>query len=210
MATRTPVKAAPTERAADSFGAYDLVLMLDTGVEPKARAGVLADVKGAIAADGELLRHDEWGTRALAYPIQHREQAEYHLLQFRPHKAQVLFGLDRSLRIADEVLRFRIVKIRPGTPDPPDVRARPQATAEVGAAPVESATPAASVVAELPAIDNAVVSEPAELPTADPESEAAPATADSPDAADASDTVGAPPTGAADVETADDPAAEPA
>ena len=30
------------------------------------------------------LRHDEWGNRELAYPIRHREQAEYHLLQFHP------------------------------------------------------------------------------------------------------------------------------
>ncbi len=155
MATRTPVKAAPVERAASSFGAYDLVLMLDTGVEAKARTDILADVKRSIAADGELLRHDAWGTRALAYPINHREQAEYHLLQFKPAKVALLQGLDRSLAIADEVLRFRIVKIKPGTPDPPDVRARPAATYESnsGAEPGAVADVAPEADATAPAAD---------------------------------------------------------
>jgi len=102
---------------------YDLVLLLDTEAEQGARAGILKDVKESISSNGELVRHDEWGKRELAYPIQHREQAEYHLLQFHPSGAAVLNSLDRSLRIADEVLRFRIVKLRPGTPGPPDMRA---------------------------------------------------------------------------------------
>jgi small subunit ribosomal protein S6 len=99
---------------------YDLVLLLDIGAEERARAAILADVERAISADGELLRHDEWGERALAYPIRHRDRAEYHLFQFHPAKADLLRGLDRSLRIADPVIRFRIVKLAAGTPDPPD------------------------------------------------------------------------------------------
>jgi small subunit ribosomal protein S6 len=213
MATRTPVKAAPVERAASSFGAYDLVLMLDTGVEPKARTDILGDVKRSIAADGELLRHDEWGTRALAYPINHREQAEYHLLQFKPAKVALLQGLDRSLTLADEVLRFRIVKIKPGTPDPPDVRARPTAAYEsssvaepaalANVAP-EADAPADAAAWQVPesdatnpealatddhpeAVADVLVAEPAEgpaaTPTADAESELAVEGVDGTDAA---------------------------
>jgi small subunit ribosomal protein S6 len=113
----------PAPEAASASSTYDLVLLLDTEAQREARAGVLGDVKRSIASDGELLRHDEWGNRELAYPIGHRQQAEYHLLQFRPSEAQLLRVLERSLRIADEVLRFRIVKLRPGTPPPPDMRA---------------------------------------------------------------------------------------
>ncbi len=61
---------------------YDLVLLLDPQVEDDARAKILADVRAAVEADGELLRHDEWGERPLAYPIAHRTSAEYHLFQF--------------------------------------------------------------------------------------------------------------------------------
>ncbi len=61
---------------------YDLMLLLDPEAEEPARAKIVADARAAIEAQGELLRHDEWGERALAYPIDHKPSAEYHLLQF--------------------------------------------------------------------------------------------------------------------------------
>jgi small subunit ribosomal protein S6 len=99
---------------------YDLVLLLDTAAEQKARTAILAEVERSIAGGGELVRHDRWGERALAYPIGHRDRADYHLFQFHPREPELLRGLDRSLRIADEVIRFRIVKLKPGTPEPPE------------------------------------------------------------------------------------------
>ena len=101
---------------------YDLVLMLDPEAEDATRAKLVADARSAIESQGELVRHDEWGKRALAYPIGHRSVAEYHLMQFHTSSAGLLSTLDRSLRIADEALRFRIVKLRPGTREAPDMR----------------------------------------------------------------------------------------
>jgi small subunit ribosomal protein S6 len=100
---------------------YDLVLLLDTQVEADVRAKIVADASAAIGAQGELLRHDVWGDRALTYPIDHKTTAEYHLLQFHAGTPELLRGLDRSLRIADGVVRFRIVKLKPGTPAAPDM-----------------------------------------------------------------------------------------
>jgi small subunit ribosomal protein S6 len=100
---------------------YDLVLLLDTGMEADARAKIVADASAAIGAQGEMLRHDVWGDRALTYPIDHKTAAEYHLLQFHASTPELLRGLDRSLRIADGVVRFRIVKLKPGTPAAPDM-----------------------------------------------------------------------------------------
>ena len=45
---------------------YDLVLLLDLQTEPDARAKIVADARAAIETQGEFLRHDEWGERALA------------------------------------------------------------------------------------------------------------------------------------------------
>jgi small subunit ribosomal protein S6 len=101
---------------------YDLVLILDPEAAEDTRAKIVADSRGAIEAGGELTRHDEWGERPLAYPIAHRTSGEYHLLQFHAGGSDLLSGLDRSLKIADEVLRFRIIKLRPGVPDAPDMR----------------------------------------------------------------------------------------
>jgi small subunit ribosomal protein S6 len=100
-----------------------------------ARAKIVADARSAIEAHGELLRHDDWGTRALAYPIDRKGEAEYHLLQFHSNTPELLSTLDRSLRIIDGVLRFRLIKLKPGVPDAPDVHApavarAPEATSE--------------------------------------------------------------------------------
>jgi small subunit ribosomal protein S6 len=99
---------------------YDLTLLLSTAVEDERRAKILTDVQEAIAAGGgEIARQDKWGTRAMTYRIDHQAEAEYHLLQFTGPPA-LLESLSHSLRIDDGVLRFRIIKVLPGTPAPPD------------------------------------------------------------------------------------------
>jgi small subunit ribosomal protein S6 len=101
---------------------YDLVLLLDPEAEETTRAKLLADTRAAIEAQGEFLRHDEWGNRTLTYPIDRKAVAEYHLLQFHAGTPELLSTLDRSLRIADGILRFRLIKLKPGVPDAPDMR----------------------------------------------------------------------------------------
>ncbi len=99
---------------------YDLVILLDPQAEEPVRAKIVADARKSIESQGEFLRHDEWGVRALTYPIDHKTNAEYHLLQFHA-TPELLENLDRTLRIADEVVRFRIIKLAPGTPDAPEI-----------------------------------------------------------------------------------------
>jgi small subunit ribosomal protein S6 len=101
---------------------YDLVLLIDPRAEETTRAKIVADTRAAIEAQGELLRHDEWGERPLTYPIDKQSSAEYHLLQFHAGSAELLSGLDRTLRITDGLVRFRIIKLKPGVPDAPDMR----------------------------------------------------------------------------------------
>jgi small subunit ribosomal protein S6 len=101
---------------------YDLVLLLDPQAEESLRAKILADTRATIEAHGELLRHDEWGERQLTYPIEKKTSAEYHLLQFHAGTVELLAELDRTLRITDGVMRFRLIKLRPGVPDAPDMR----------------------------------------------------------------------------------------
>jgi small subunit ribosomal protein S6 len=98
------------------------VILLDPEVEEPARVKIVADARAAIEAQGEFLRHDAWGVRALTYPIDHKTSAEYHLLQFHS-TPELLETLNRTLRIADEIVRFRIIKLAPGTPDAPETLA---------------------------------------------------------------------------------------
>jgi small subunit ribosomal protein S6 len=96
--------------------------MIDPKVEDDVRAKIVADTRATIEAQGELLRHDEWGERPLTYPIDKQTSAEYHLLQFHAGSTELLSDLDRTLPITDGLIRFRIIKLKPGVPDAPDMR----------------------------------------------------------------------------------------
>ncbi|HEX4465738.1 MAG TPA: 30S ribosomal protein S6 [Solirubrobacteraceae bacterium] len=162
---------------------YDLVLLLDPQADDATRAKVVADSRSSIEAQGELLRHDDWGERALTYPIDRKASAQYHLLQFHVSDKQLLSGLDRTLRLADEVLRFRIIKLAPGVAAPPDMSSstaparRPDETVEATAAP-EAPAPVADEPAGEPAGEDETAAEATPAAEASPESaESAPETA---------------------------------
>lgn len=117
---------------------YDLMLMLSTSAEDEQRAKILADVEASIArAGGSIERNDDWGQRPMAYEIRHQPEADYHLLQFRSPPT-LIEELSHTLRITDGVLRFRVIKVRPGTPaapsSPPPVVAAVASSAHSGAA----------------------------------------------------------------------------
>jgi small subunit ribosomal protein S6 len=127
---------------------YDLTLLLSTDADEDQRKKVLADVETAITtAGGSIERNDDWGRRPLAYEIRHQPEAEYHLLQFRAPGAMIE-ELSHTLRITDGVLRFRVIKVRPGTPPapsspPPVVAAATPSGHGPGAA--SAAAPAAAI-----------------------------------------------------------------
>jgi small subunit ribosomal protein S6 len=120
---------------------YDLVLLLSLESDDEARAKIVSDVEARIAdGGGSLSRNQEWGRRPTAFPIKHQSEAEYHLLQFTG-PAALLESLSHSLGIADEVLRYRIIKVIPGTPDAPESAPPVVAGSQSAAAP--EAEPAA-------------------------------------------------------------------
>jgi ribosomal protein S6 len=147
---------------------YDLVLLLDLGAEDERRAKILADTRAAIAAEGELLGDQAWGTRPLAYEIDHREAAEYQLLQFSGPPS-LIAALEHSLRITDGVIRYRVIKLPPGStpvaPSAPAVAAVPEAAApapEATAAVPEAAAAPAPAAQDAPAPETVAVTAPAE------------------------------------------------
>jgi small subunit ribosomal protein S6 len=124
------------------------MLLLDPQAEDSTRAKIVSDAVTAIESGGELVNQAEWGERPLAYPIDRKASADYHLLQFHAGDVALLEGLDRTLHLTDAVMRHRIIKLAPGTP-PPNVPARP---AEAGEQPA-AAAPAAPAAAPAEAAD---------------------------------------------------------
>lgn len=134
---------------------YDLVLLLDTSAEAAARKKILADVDKLLATGkAETVGTHDWGRRKTAYEIDKKTEADYHLIQFKG-PATVPGELDRVLRITDGVLRHRVIKLDPGTPPPPDLKA--SSPAPPAEKPAESAPEPEAPVAKAPAETEAPV-----------------------------------------------------
>jgi small subunit ribosomal protein S6 len=97
-------------------------VLLDGDVEDDQRTRILADIETMIAdAGGTIVSAHDWGRRKMEFEIRHKPEAEYHLIQFQGSR-ELLERLERTLRITDAVLRHRVIKLKPGTPEPPDLR----------------------------------------------------------------------------------------
>ena len=108
---------------------YDLVLLLDSEAPEEQHTKVLDDSVRVITAHGEIVSDEDWGLRALAFEIRHKGEAQYHLLQFHASR-EALEELNHMLHIADGVVRYRIIKLKPGT--------APSTAAATGEAPAEA------------------------------------------------------------------------
>jgi small subunit ribosomal protein S6 len=129
-------------------GLYDLMLLLDPNAPQERHEQVLGEVQSAIESNGTVVGRHDWGMRRMAYEIDHRPEAAYHLFQFETGDGSLLERLKNNLRIADGVLRFRIIRLKPGTPPPPEPRSdagrpreRPQETRVAPRAAADAAEP---------------------------------------------------------------------
>ena len=117
---------------------YDLTLLLDTQMESERRDQILANVEHAIEAGGEIVGRHEWGVRPTAYEVRKHTDRQPPI-QFHGGR-ELLEQLDHNLKITDGILRHRIIKLRPGTPPPPDLSA-PRAAVVPPPAPLPRPSP---------------------------------------------------------------------
>src|SRR4051794_29484620 len=101
---------------------YDLTVLLDPEAPEERRSAILGNIQQAIDAGGTMVGVHDWGQRRMTFEIDHRPEAEYHLFQFETDDNALLDRLDHNLKITDGVLRFRIIKLKPGSPPPPTPR----------------------------------------------------------------------------------------
>jgi small subunit ribosomal protein S6 len=116
-------------RMAEEQPIYDLILLLDPSAEEERRSNILASLEQVIERQGAVVSRHDWGPRPTAYPVKKRGDADYHLIQFQG-TPELLQQLDHALKITDGVNRFRIIKLHPGTPAPPDLAMSAAAAAE--------------------------------------------------------------------------------
>ena len=97
---------------------YDLMMLVDVATPEERREAIVGEVETMISSGGSLVGVHDWGTRKLAYEMDHRPEAAYHLFQFEAGN-DLLDRLNYSLKIMEGVMRFRIIRQLPGAPEAP-------------------------------------------------------------------------------------------
>lgn len=86
------------------------MFILDPDAEDQQVEAVVERITGILSErGGEVTAVDRWGRRKLAYEIQRKSEGFYVLVSFRA-ESPALKEMDRVLSLADEVIRFKIVK----------------------------------------------------------------------------------------------------
>jgi small subunit ribosomal protein S6 len=103
---------------------YEVMVILDASLDDDAvRAQVDRITQQLTAAGAKSVTKDMWGRRRLAYPVRHRSEGYYVVIDATAEPA-ALSELDRLLTLTDEVLRHKIMRV----PERAAGRSRPAAS----------------------------------------------------------------------------------
>lgn len=91
--------------------AYELMVIFDSGLDDLAIDDQVKSVAAQIATRGATVANtDRWGRRRFAYEIDHKTEGYYVVWEITADGAD-LEALERSLRLADEVVRHKLVRL---------------------------------------------------------------------------------------------------
>jgi small subunit ribosomal protein S6 len=89
---------------------YEILCILPPDSDEQVVVRVTERITQAIgSSEGKVDRIDRWGRRRLAYEIAHQQEGYYLLVEFTAEPA-TLRELDRSLSLADDVIRFKVTQ----------------------------------------------------------------------------------------------------
>jgi small subunit ribosomal protein S6 len=104
---------------------YEVMVILEPALEESAVQQVInRSTELLTRSSGTVNRVEKWGKRRLAYELNHRTEGYYVLFDVTSEPG-ALDELDRTLRLTDDVLRHKIVRI----PEAAAGRSLPGATA---------------------------------------------------------------------------------
>ena len=91
--------------------AYELMVIFESGLDAQAIAAQVKSVAAQIATRGGTgASTDRWGRRRFAYEIDHKQEGYYVVWELTSDGGD-LEALERSLRLADEVVRHKLVRL---------------------------------------------------------------------------------------------------
>lgn len=139
---------------------YELTYILRPVEEATLTAANERILRAVQTAGGEIAGRNDWGRRRLAYPIKKLRDGYYTTLHIELPGSAVR-GLERTLQLTDDVLRYLVVRVETHTlpPAPPPAPPAPAGTAAGAAAPAATETPATASAEAAAATEAAPVAE---------------------------------------------------
>ena len=129
-----PRAGARVRREVGPLRPYEVMIILDVGLEEEA-------IRSTVDRATELIRSrggtpgaiDRWGRRRFAYELKHKWEGYYVVLRAEAEPS-VMAELDRSLHLADEVLRHKVIRLPDSVAAAATTAATPAAGAEANGA----------------------------------------------------------------------------
>jgi small subunit ribosomal protein S6 len=89
---------------------YEIMVIVDPEADEETVGRVVERVKGILSEhQGDVASVDTWGRRKLAFEIDRKAEGQYFVVSFQAEPS-ALVELDRVLSLADEVMRFKVVR----------------------------------------------------------------------------------------------------
>ena len=110
---RRPGGGADSDHEKEEFGLlndYEIMLLLDPELSEARGDEIIQRLRDSVeGSGGSWDGHEPWGRRRLAYEIDHKAEAVYHLLLFAC-STETLAEITRVLKITDGVMRHMAVQ----------------------------------------------------------------------------------------------------
>ena len=91
--------------------AYELMVIFDGDLDESTVQGVINRIHAQVdEAQGTTASTDKWGRRRFAYEINHKREGFYVVFELLAEPG-ALDRLEQSLRLADEVVRHKLIRL---------------------------------------------------------------------------------------------------
>lgn len=88
---------------------YESVIIINPSLEEEGLKNLVQKFSDLINTDGKVESVEEMGKRKLAYEVKKNTEGYYVLINFEANP-ELITELERNYRIADEVIKFIVVK----------------------------------------------------------------------------------------------------
>lgn len=90
--------------------AYELMVIIDGDLDEDLAKSQVTTIESRCNEAGTVASTDFWGRRTFAYEINHKTEGSYVVYEILAEPG-ALDGVERSLRLADEIVRHKLLRL---------------------------------------------------------------------------------------------------